>query len=63
MPFYMLIRISETCVRFANAETVYVKPLLWVYHVLPFVVSHYYHLYVMLHAYQKIRNKCAIYQC
>jgi hypothetical protein len=52
----MLIRISKTCVRFTNAETIYVKPYYGLYHVLPYVVSHYYHLYVMLHAYQKLRK-------
>jgi hypothetical protein len=102
MSCYMLIRSSETCVWFTNAETIYVKPykicsllcsltllsslchatclsefqkhvydllmlrlFMWslyygLYNVLPSVVSHYYHLYVMLHAYQKLRNKCAI---
>jgi hypothetical protein len=46
-------------VRFTNAETVYVKPYYVLYHVLS-VVSHYYHVYVMLHAYQKLRNMSAI---
>jgi hypothetical protein len=32
MSCYMLIRSSETCVRFTNAETVYVKPYYKLYH-------------------------------
>jgi hypothetical protein len=40
--------------------TVYVKPYYELYHVLS-SVSHYYHLYVMLYAYQKFRNMSAIY--
>jgi hypothetical protein len=40
--------------------TVYVNPYYVLYHILS-SVSHYYHLYVMLHAYQKFRNMNAIY--
>jgi hypothetical protein len=39
--------------------TVYVKPYYVLYHVLS-SVSNYYHIYIMLHAYQKFRNMSAI---
>jgi hypothetical protein len=52
-----MLHAYQTCVQFTNAEIVYVKSYYVLYHVLSFVVSYYYHLYIMLHAYQKLRNK------
>jgi hypothetical protein len=64
---YHLHVMSTTCLSEAQKHvcdllmlTFYVKPYYVLYHVLS-SVSHYYHLYVMLHAYQKFRNMSAIY--
>jgi hypothetical protein len=63
---YHLYVMRTTCLSEAKKHvcdllmlTAYVKPYYVLYHVLS-SVSNYYHLYVMLHAYQKFRNMSAI---
>jgi hypothetical protein len=64
---YHLHVMRTTCLSEAQKQvcdllmlTVYVKPYYVLYHVLS-SFSHYFHLYVMLHAYQKLRHISAIY--